>query len=134
MMATPSDLEDFVRGFALTEGLARHVSEIGEIALAETDMGHIARATIAGLGAEQLAQRVRTRVAESSCGLCGIENLEALAGPLPDVPAHQHPAAAAIFAAIEQIAGLQTLNRRPGRSEAHTSELPSLLTISHAAY
>src|SRR3546814_9814606 len=46
MMATPSDLEDFVRGFALTEGLARHVSEIGEIALTETDKGHIARANI----------------------------------------------------------------------------------------
>lgn len=114
MMATPSDLEDFVRGFALTEGLARHVSEIGEIALAETDKGHIARANIAGLGAEQLAQRVRTRVAESSCGLCGIENLEALARPLPQVPTHQPPAPAAIFAAIDQLDALQQLNQRTG--------------------
>lgn len=114
MMATPSDLEDFVRGFALTEGLARHVSEIGEIALTETDMGHIARANIADLGAEQLAQRVRTRVAESSCGLCGIENLEALAKPLPQVPAHQPYASAAIFAAIEQLETLQQLNQRTG--------------------
>lgn len=114
MMATPSDLEDFVRGFALTEGLARRVSEIGEIALTQTGMGHIARATIAGLRAEQLAQRVRTRVAESSCGLCGIENLEALARPLPQVAVHRPPAPDAIFAAIAQIESLQQLNRRTG--------------------
>ncbi|MBA4164510.1 MAG: sulfurtransferase FdhD [Erythrobacter sp.] len=114
MMATPSDLEDFVRGFALTEGLARYVGEIGEIALTQTDMGHIARTNIAGLKAEQLAERVRTRVAESSCGLCGIENLEALARPLPQVPAHQPPPPAAIFAAVAQIESLQQLNRRTG--------------------
>ena len=114
MMATPSDLEDFVRGFALTEGLARHVGEIGEIVLTETGLGHIARANIAGLGADQLTQRVRTRVAESSCGLCGIENLEALAKPLPQIPAHQPPAPAAIFSAVEQLESMQQLNQRTG--------------------
>ena len=34
-----------------------------------------------------LTERVRARVAESSCGLCGIENLEAVARPLPPVAA-----------------------------------------------
>lgn len=129
MMATPSDLEDFVRGFALTEGLARHVGEIGEIALSETDKGHIARANIAGLGTDRLSQRVRTRVAESSCGLCGIENLEALARPLPQVPPHQPPAAAAIFAAIEQLGGLQRLNRRTGAAHGAAFARPDGLIV-----
>ncbi|WP_427966517.1 formate dehydrogenase accessory sulfurtransferase FdhD [Altererythrobacter sp.] len=114
MMATPSDLEDFVRGFALTEGLAGTVADVQQIAIAETDLGYIARAQLSGLGVEQLTERVRTRVAESSCGLCGIENLEAIAKPLPRVPEHAPPTAEAIFAALSDLRGLQEINRRTG--------------------
>ena len=85
MMATPRDLEDFARGFALTEGLARSPADLSDLAVAEVDNGWIVRATLSGLGVEQLTERVRTRVAESSCGLCGIENLDAVAKPLPPV-------------------------------------------------
>ncbi len=114
MMATPADLEDFVRGFALTEGLAASVTDISEIDIAETDLGFIARATLSGLGIEQLSERVRMRVAESSCGLCGIENLEAVAKPLPKVAAHEAPDPSAIFKAIGGLSGRQDLNRRSG--------------------
>ena len=79
MMATPCDLEDFALGFALTEGLARTPTDLSDLAVAEVDKGWIVRATLTGLGIEQLTERVRTRVAESSCGLCGIENLDAVA-------------------------------------------------------
>ena len=34
MMATPADLEDFATGFALTEGLAAHASEVMDLAIA----------------------------------------------------------------------------------------------------
>ena len=37
MMASPSDLEDFVTGFALTEGLAGTVENVTDIDLAETE-------------------------------------------------------------------------------------------------
>lgn len=114
MMATPADLEDFVCGFALNEGLAQSVVDIGEVAVAQTDKGFIARAQLSGLGVEQLNERVRTRVAESSCGLCGIENLEALAKPLPKVPDHAELDAEAIFRAIAELRERQTLNQRTG--------------------
>lgn len=116
MMATPIHLEDFVRGFALTEGLAENINEILEIAIAETEFGWIARAQLSGIGVEQLTERVRTRVAESSCGLCGIENLEALAKPLPRVAEHARAGQEAIFAAVENMRELQLLNRRTGAS------------------
>ena len=118
MMATPADLEDFARGFALTEGLAKSPADVTDIAVAETDLGWIVRASLAGLGVEKLTERVRTRVAESSCGLCGIENLEAVAKPLPKIPAHAKLDEAAIFAALASLRDHQPLTRRTGAAHA----------------
>ena len=118
MMATPADLEDFARGFALTEGLAKSSADVSDIAVAETDLGWIVRASLAGLGIEKLTERVRARVAESSCGLCGIENLEAVAKPLPKVPAHAALDEAAIFAALAALRDYQPLTRATGAAHA----------------
>jgi len=118
MMATPADLEDFARGFALTEGLAKAPADVTDIAAAETDLGWIVRASLAGLGVEKLTERVRTRVAESSCGLCGIENLEAVARSLPKVPHHAALDEAAIFAALAALREHQPLTRRTGAAHA----------------
>ena len=118
MMATPADLEDFARGFALTEGLAKSPADVTDIAVAETDLGWIVRASLAGLGVEKLTERVRTRVAESSCGLCGIENLEAVAKPLPKIAAHAGLDEAAIFAALASLRDHQPLTRRTGAAHA----------------
>ena len=76
------------------------------------------RATLTGLGIEQLTERVRTRVAESSCGLCGIENLDAVAKPLPQVAAHDPLAEAAIFAALAALREHQPLGRATGAAHA----------------
>jgi FdhD protein len=118
MMATPSDLEDFARGFALTEGLAQHPQDISDIAVAETDLGWIVRASLAGLGVDKLTERVRARVAESSCGLCGIENLEAVSRPLPQAPAHAALDEAAIFTALSALRDHQPLTKRTGAAHA----------------
>lgn len=118
MMATPRDLEDFARGFALTEGLAKSPSDITDIAIAEVEHGWIARAQLTGLGIEKLTERVRTRVAESSCGLCGIENLEAVSTPLPQVPEHGALAPGAIFAALGSLRDHQPLTRETGAAHA----------------
>ncbi|HEY7805779.1 MAG TPA: formate dehydrogenase accessory sulfurtransferase FdhD [Croceibacterium sp.] len=118
MMATPADLEDFARGFALTEGLAKTPADVSDIAVAKTDLGWIVRASLAGLGIEKLTERVRTRVAESSCGLCGIENLEAVARPLPKVAAHAALDEGAIFAALAALREHQPLTRKTGAAHA----------------
>jgi FdhD protein len=118
MMATPADLEDFARGFALTEGLARTPDDLTDVAVAKTDLGWIVRAQLAGLGVEKLTERVRARVAESSCGLCGIENLEAVARPLPKVPVHGPLGEAAIFAALAALRDHQPLTKRTGAAHA----------------
>ena len=118
MMATPQDLEDFATGFALSEGLAASVSEIRDCAVAESELGWIVRTTLDGLGAEQMAERVRTRVAESSCGLCGIENLEAVGRPLPSVASHPALDQKAIFAALAGLQDFQPLGAETGAAHA----------------
>jgi FdhD protein len=118
MMATPTDLEDFARGFALTEGLAKTPADVTDVAAAETDLGWIVRSALEGLGVDKLTERVRSRVAESSCGLCGIENLEAVARPLPKVPAHAALDEAAISAALSGLRDHQPLTRRTGAAHA----------------
>lgn len=118
MMATPDDLDDFVCGFALSEGLADEASDITDIAIVEVDHGWIVRAQLAGLGIDKLTERVRTRVAESSCGLCGIENLAEVARPLPAVSRHAAIEPAAIIAALNALRPLQKLGNRTGAAHA----------------
>lgn len=118
MMATPRELEDFATGFALAEGLAAHGAEVTDIAVAEVEQGWIVRARLAGLGIDKLTERVRHRVAESSCGLCGIENLAEVARALPAVAAHQAVDPQAIFAALRQLHALQQVNAETGGAHA----------------
>ncbi len=118
MMATPADLADFATGFAMAEGLAAKAADVGDIAIAEVEQGWIVRAAISGLGIEKLTERVRTRVAESSCGLCGIENLEAVSRPLPLVAPHEAIDPAAIFTALASLRDQQPLGRATGAAHA----------------
>jgi FdhD protein len=118
MMASPQDLADFALGFALTEGLAKAPSDLADLQVAEVELGWIVRAQLTGLGVDQLTERVRSRVAESSCGLCGIENLEAVGRPLPQVAPHPNIAAEAIFSALRQLRDQQPLGRATGAAHA----------------
>lgn len=118
MMASPTDLEDFALGFALTEGLAKQPSDLSDIDVVEVEKGRIVRASLTGLGIDQLTERVRTRVAESSCGLCGIENLDAVAKPLPKVPDHAALDPQAIFRALGDLRDYQQLGRATGAAHA----------------
>lgn len=118
MMATPQDLDDFATGFALCEGLAASAADVTDLAVSEVEKGWIVRASLAGLGIEKLSERVRTRVAESSCGLCGIENLEAVTAALPPVAPHDPIKPAAIFTALAALRDHQPLTRATGAAHA----------------
>ncbi len=118
MMASPLDLEDFATGFALTEGLAAAPGEVSDFIAAEVENGWVVRAQLSGLGIAKLTERVRARVAESSCGLCGIENLAEVARPLPRVAGHEVIAAGAVFAALGQLRKMQVLGAATGAAHA----------------
>lgn len=118
MMATPSDLEDFAFGFARSERLIDSVADLTGIEIAAQQTGILLGIELAAERHDRVLQRVRHRVGESSCGLCGIENLEQALRPLPTLPAPAAIAPAAIFRALEAIRAHQPLNAETGAVHA----------------
>jgi FdhD protein len=115
MMATPSDLEDFVTGFSLTEGIIRTVDEIRGITITPRAEGIVASVDLApGRFREHLARR-RNLSGRTSCGLCGVESLadipSAAPGGLRDASTITPQAVAAALEALETCQPLHRLTR-----------------------
>ena len=85
LMATPADLTDLAYGFAHAERLIDDATDIVGVEAERRDTGVLLRIAIVDRLGERIVARVRHRVAESSCGLCGIENLDQAIRPLPPV-------------------------------------------------
>ena len=111
MMATPGDLEDFAFGFALSERLITSARDVTDLAVAEDSRGLLLNIELVDERHAAVLARVRHRVGESGCGLCGIENLEQALRPLPHVPGFIAPDPSAIFQALETMGSHQELNR-----------------------
>ena len=117
MMATPADLEDFVTGFALAERIVDTAADLIALDLHDTPQGTIARLTVDAARATAIAARARRRTSDSSCGLCGMDNLDAVHRPLPRVPAAVVDPAA-IFRALAAMRAHQPLTRATGAAHA----------------
>ena len=118
MMATPIDLEDYAVGFSLSEGLISSAYEILALDIHEAELGWILRIQVPQENAQKVIARARQRVSESSCGLCGMDNLEEVMRPLPKVTARIDVADAAMFTALSMLRSLQTLNALTGSAHA----------------
>lgn len=118
LMATPSDIGDLVLGFALAERLIGPEDGAFAVDTHRTEQGIVARATLPSDRTDALLERVRHRVSESSCGICGIENLEQAIRPLPKVTAVSRADRAAIFCALEALHDHQPLNAATGAAHA----------------
>ena len=112
MMATPRDLEDFAFGFVASERLG----EVVEAEVHEAERGAILRITLAS--SDVVLERVRHRTTDSSCGLCGIDNLEAALRPLPKLGDVARAAPEAVFRAIGELRAHQPLNALTGAHHA----------------
>lgn len=111
MMATPSDLEDFVAGFSLTEGIVRNVDEIRGIAVTPRPEGLVVTVELEpGRFREHLARR-RNLSGRTSCGLCGVEALADLPSAEAREAAATPVAPAAIGAALGALERQQPLHR-----------------------
>ena len=118
MMATPADLGDFALGFALSERLIDHAAQMERVAIRREDRGILLDIWLAEECRERVVERVRHRVGESSCGLCGVENLDQALRPLPAVAAPSGIEPAAVFAALAALGAHQPLNAVTGAVHA----------------
>lgn len=91
---------------------------ICEVALHPAESGTLLRIFLRADHADAVFERIRHRVADSSCGLCGIENFEQALRPLPMVKATSAAEPHAIFRALKALSEFQMLNRATGTVHA----------------
>lgn len=118
MMATPADLIDYATGFALSEGLVAEAGQILDIQAHAVEGGFVVRLNLPPEGAQKAMARARTRVTESSCGLCGIDNIAQVLRPLPPVTARLTVDRQAISRALAALADHQPLSQETGAVHA----------------
>jgi FdhD protein len=118
MMATPADLHAYAVGLTLAEGLVTRADEIEDVDIHPIVGGWIVRITLSGERLEPVLARARTRVSESSCGLCGMDSIEQVLRPLPRVTARIATSRAAIAGALATLSSHQPLSRATGAVHA----------------
>lgn len=118
MMATPVDLAAYAVGLTLAEGLVSRADEIADIDVHPIEGGWVVRVTLPAERLDAVIKRARTRVSESSCGLCGIESIEQVLRPLPPVTARIATSRAAIAHALATLPEHQPLSRATGAVHA----------------
>ncbi|QFU17366.1 formate dehydrogenase accessory sulfurtransferase FdhD [Microvirga thermotolerans] len=112
MMASPADLEDFAVGFSLTEGIIESAGDIVSIRMEKEERG---LRLLIDLSAQRLhahLARRRALAGRTGCGLCGIDDFDALPKPRP--PAGSAPVlpVSAVRRALAALEGRQPLNER----------------------
>ncbi|SKB25614.1 formate dehydrogenase accessory sulfurtransferase FdhD [Sphingopyxis flava] len=118
MMATPTDLPDFGLGFAMSEGLVDGPDQVEGIDVHAIEGGWALRIWLPRERSARALERARRRVSESSCGLCGIENIEEVLRPLPPVTARVAVGREALAAALTALGEHQPLARATGAVHA----------------
>jgi FdhD protein len=118
MMATPADLEDFARGFTLTERIVEKASEIFDIEVEEGERGIEVKLEIAASRMQSLQERRRSLAGRTGCGLCGVDSIEAAMRPVTVSGDGSRVARAAIERAMTALPGQQRINRLNGATHA----------------
>jgi formate dehydrogenase accessory protein FdhD len=119
MLATPSDLDDFAFGFALTERIVTAVSEVTLVDRVWTEHGVALQMLIPPQRFLALQTRERNLTGRTGCGLCGTATLEAAIRPVRHVPTDRiHIDVAALREGMQQLSRMQPFNDVTGAVHA----------------
>ncbi|WP_374441554.1 formate dehydrogenase accessory sulfurtransferase FdhD [Pseudomonas panipatensis] len=118
MMVSPDDLDDFVRGFSLSNGLVEAIDEIYDIRLNRLTDAVSAEVQISSRAFWALKQQRRQLAGTSGCGLCGVEALEQALPALTPLAASPLPPAEHLQGLRQRIDQAQRLGQRSGALHA----------------
>lgn len=118
MMATPRDLEDFARGFSITEGIVQKASEIYDVEVEPVGRGFEVQLRIANQRMAVLQERRRSLAGRTGCGLCGVESLDAALRPVAVTRGTATVSRAAVERAMVELPSHQVINKVNGATHA----------------
>jgi FdhD protein len=124
MLATPTDLESFALGFALSEGIITRRAEFRGAEVTTSELGMTVHCEISSQAFMNLKQRRRNMTGRTSCGLCGVESLEQVIRPLPAVPTGCSISLFAMRRALKNLSANQPLNQLTGGMHAAAWSTP----------
>ncbi|MCW8880709.1 MAG: formate dehydrogenase accessory sulfurtransferase FdhD [Sedimenticola sp.] len=118
MMCSPQHLEDFARGFTLSECIVEHLHEIYDIQVSELDEGIQVELEIAQSRFWALKEQRRALAGRTGCGICGKESLQQMACTLPPLDNRQRISSEALQQALSHINSQQHLFNKTGSVHA----------------
>ncbi len=114
IMCTPQDLEDFVYGFSLTEGIIRRAEDILSLELLSKERGIEVRVEIRPECFIRLESRKRQMSARTGCGICGLDSLEQVVRPQSPIQTVFKLQEEAVNQALREASSWQKLNQKTG--------------------
>jgi FdhD protein len=115
MMGTPLDLDDFAVGFSIAEGIARSARDLKAVTVMPGDDGIAIEILLKADALHRFLarRRVRSLRGYTSCGICGVEDLDALAPPTASPLRAARPIGHNVLRnALDRLRGSQPLSTR----------------------
>jgi len=118
MMVSPCDLEDFARGFSITEGIIKSLSEIYSIEVIKKDNGIEVNVEISTEKFTRLKEIRRNLTGRTGCGLCGAESLDQVL-KIPENRKNESKFSTnSILKALKNFSGQQKIQKKTGATHA----------------
>lgn len=118
MMATPTDLEDFIVGFSITEELIRTPADLSGVKIVRYGQGIEVQAVVPAECEAVITARSRRLTGRTGCGICGTDSIDAVLKTLHPVTQDTPIAPEAIETALQSLTTRQQLNAAAGTVHA----------------
>ena len=131
VMGTPLDLEDLAVGFSVTEGIVAHAGKLERVDVVRASHGIEIQIELSASDADRLAQRSRTLVSRTGCGLCGVETIgDALRLPAK-LPHTLDISVDALYRAVHELGNKQPINNQTNtvHAAAWANQFGELLVV-----